>query len=602
MLCPSKLFFGTPDPEPPLDEKSLWLGTANIWPDSDADERTDVPEQSLEASWNESEEERRSFVGGRQVGARAEKPLPLITSAGACQSPAAGLPLLRPVADQPPPGLPCLSTDEIRGPALVQPVAQLLVDAGPEQDDSEAEEDADDERSQLEDDDDGQALNESGVIALDGSAPRYSELPSIGSALHFSGNCDRCCFHPKGRCHNGFNCQHCHFDHEKRKRKNKKKNKTKQLQLNCGDTMEMLSMDGSSAPVSPDQPFGPGMLPPADFQVPVAATSQHTTTALGTSPFLPPQLAPQPPYYSSMQVPRPATPSGTADAVDNKWYHHVAPHPPPQTAPPAAPPPAPASGPNATLPGAMLTSTGLPGAPPAGPPPAGPPPQPIDGGAAYANGPPNYEFGGPMAQHDHILATVGSAARADRPDMDHRYASEQEKRDLYIRHLENENRYLRACLIQCLGPNAVLDPPLGAPGSCTLPEVLASGPPTGPPGMSPNMGGLQQDGMGAPMAPYNSAAGIMPSTGVRATMPPGNGMGLSTHGVSLGGMSASAPPFWPVGTQAVGASSAGSHQAVGQGWPAPGQEASNIGNAFAGACNVRLHQDAEGCAVSTSGG
>ncbi|CAK9078946.1 unnamed protein product [Durusdinium trenchii] len=50
-----------------------------------------------------------------------------------------------------------------------------------------------------------------------------AQLPSIGSANHFFGTCDRCCFHPKGRCHNGYNCQHCHYDHEKRKRKSKKK-------------------------------------------------------------------------------------------------------------------------------------------------------------------------------------------------------------------------------------------------------------------------------------------------------------------------------------------------------------------------------------------
>lgn len=50
-----------------------------------------------------------------------------------------------------------------------------------------------------------------------------ADLPSVGSAGHATGNCSRCCFHPKGRCTNGYNCEFCHFDHDKRKRKKKKK-------------------------------------------------------------------------------------------------------------------------------------------------------------------------------------------------------------------------------------------------------------------------------------------------------------------------------------------------------------------------------------------
>jgi len=48
-------------------------------------------------------------------------------------------------------------------------------------------------------------------------------VPSIGSYAHLSGQCSRCCFHPKGRCANGFSCEFCHFDHEKRPRNGKKK-------------------------------------------------------------------------------------------------------------------------------------------------------------------------------------------------------------------------------------------------------------------------------------------------------------------------------------------------------------------------------------------
>jgi len=45
--------------------------------------------------------------------------------------------------------------------------------------------------------------------------------PSVGSANHAMGTCKRCCFFPRGRCQNGYNCEFCHYEHEKRKRKNK---------------------------------------------------------------------------------------------------------------------------------------------------------------------------------------------------------------------------------------------------------------------------------------------------------------------------------------------------------------------------------------------
>jgi len=47
--------------------------------------------------------------------------------------------------------------------------------------------------------------------------------PSIGSEGHAMGCCKRCCFFPRGRCANGYECEFCHYEHDKRKRKNKKK-------------------------------------------------------------------------------------------------------------------------------------------------------------------------------------------------------------------------------------------------------------------------------------------------------------------------------------------------------------------------------------------
>lgn len=43
-------------------------------------------------------------------------------------------------------------------------------------------------------------------------------LPSVGSALHASGTCSRCCFFLKGRCRNGVSCQFCHLPHDRRSR------------------------------------------------------------------------------------------------------------------------------------------------------------------------------------------------------------------------------------------------------------------------------------------------------------------------------------------------------------------------------------------------
>lgn len=79
------------------------------------------------------------------------------------------------------------------------------------------------------DDDDSSEDDDSSDEDL-GLCPVYSAdlpLPSAGSALHSEGTCKRCCFFPKGRCNNGYDCHFCHFAHDKRKQKNKKKKKKK---------------------------------------------------------------------------------------------------------------------------------------------------------------------------------------------------------------------------------------------------------------------------------------------------------------------------------------------------------------------------------------
>lgn len=61
------------------------------------------------------------------------------------------------------------------------------------------------------------------------------QLPSIGSAGHADGTCKRCAFFPKGRCKNGADCTHCHFEHPKPLRSRRRKRCAK------GAEMEDLS-------------------------------------------------------------------------------------------------------------------------------------------------------------------------------------------------------------------------------------------------------------------------------------------------------------------------------------------------------------------------
>lgn len=60
-----------------------------------------------------------------------------------------------------------------------------------------------------------EVLEQSGTLP----AVTLADLPSLGSLGHFVGQCSKCCFFPKGRCTNGYECRFCHFEHEKRQRK-----------------------------------------------------------------------------------------------------------------------------------------------------------------------------------------------------------------------------------------------------------------------------------------------------------------------------------------------------------------------------------------------
>jgi len=57
----------------------------------------------------------------------------------------------------------------------------------------------------------------------DVSTGQSGRLPSVGSVGHADGSCKRCAFFPKGRCKNGEDCTHCHFEHPKPLRSRRRK-------------------------------------------------------------------------------------------------------------------------------------------------------------------------------------------------------------------------------------------------------------------------------------------------------------------------------------------------------------------------------------------
>lgn len=86
-------------------------------------------------------------------------------------------------------------------------------------------EDVEDEEGDSDEDAEGQQMQRRGRPEDAPKPPPGALHPSLGSEGHAAGTCKRCCFFPRGRCTNGYECEFCHYDHEKRKRKNKKKKK-----------------------------------------------------------------------------------------------------------------------------------------------------------------------------------------------------------------------------------------------------------------------------------------------------------------------------------------------------------------------------------------
>lgn len=80
-------------------------------------------------------------------------------------------------------------------------------------------------------------------------------LPSIGSALHGTGECKRCNFFPKGRCQNGKDCSFCHYPHDKRKpsRQEKRERRAAWLEAHGLDAETQDSSENASEAGYPKQ-------------------------------------------------------------------------------------------------------------------------------------------------------------------------------------------------------------------------------------------------------------------------------------------------------------------------------------------------------------
>merc|ERR1719313_402246 len=96
------------------------------------------------------------------------------------------------------------------------------------------------------------------------SVEDLGELPSVGSALHASGNCQRCNFYPKGRCQNGRDCSFCHFPHEKQRlsRQEKRERRASAQQAFEANSSSTGSAIEDAAGIAPAAPLRQAGLPP----------------------------------------------------------------------------------------------------------------------------------------------------------------------------------------------------------------------------------------------------------------------------------------------------------------------------------------------------
>eukprot|EP00933_Yihiella_yeosuensis_P057581 TRINITY_DN5747_c2_g1_i2.p1 TRINITY_DN5747_c2_g1~~TRINITY_DN5747_c2_g1_i2.p1 ORF type:complete len:597 (+),score=125.08 TRINITY_DN5747_c2_g1_i2:73-1863(+) len=157
--------------------------------------------------------------------------------------------------------------------------------------------------------------------------------PSLGSEAHNEGTCKRCCFFPRGRCTNGYNCEFCHYEHEKRKRKNKKKKKKDSVttyQAADGRTVVM------GAPV---QMQTYQQLPAQQIQAPVTYIQQTGPAPSYAAPPPPSTVCQAPPGYN--EVPPPHIFQSQPQPPQMQPYPSSPTKPPPATYMPPYNPPSP---------------------------------------------------------------------------------------------------------------------------------------------------------------------------------------------------------------------------------------------------------------------
>jgi len=146
------------------------------------------------------------------------------------------------------------------GLALPQPAPALHepVECEEEEDEEDMDEGEDDEHDAV-----------GGVVQhVAAPAPPPGALhPSVGSEAHAFGACRRCCFFPRGRCANGYECKFCHYDHEKRKRRTKKSKPGKTTAADASWVGQASAAVVRAGGVALMQAFSQGQLVPGLGQV-----------------------------------------------------------------------------------------------------------------------------------------------------------------------------------------------------------------------------------------------------------------------------------------------------------------------------------------------
>lgn len=152
------------------------------------------------------------------------------------------------------------------------------------------------QQQQQNDPDDEEDSDDDGIVAphlrnmKDAPKPPEGALhPSLGSEGHEEGTCKRCCFFPRGRCTNGYNCEFCHYEHDKRKRKNKKKKKKESAATTTGTTAAHVPYGGSLQQMQPP-PMVLGMPAPVVHATQPSSPVLQQAPPLSTAPTVAPAM------------------------------------------------------------------------------------------------------------------------------------------------------------------------------------------------------------------------------------------------------------------------------------------------------------------------